>query len=189
MPATATATAAELAATMDKALDLNAAVATPVPATEEEEAEPTPSELKLKELRGELADEILLKDNPGRYVIFPIQHQDVSTLFVCVCWRRRECVGDGGLGCWGARRPRHGYTSPRAPSPTLAFPPCPLHVHGDSIDGLIRLTGLTTHLSRANHHTQIWDMYKQAEASFWTAEELDLAHDKARKKHTHLCPD
>ena len=25
---------------------------------------------------------------------------------------------------------------------------------------------------------QIWDMYKQAEASFWTAEELDLAHDK-----------
>lgn len=25
---------------------------------------------------------------------------------------------------------------------------------------------------------QIWDKYKQAEASFWTAEELDLAHDK-----------
>ena len=24
---------------------------------------------------------------------------------------------------------------------------------------------------------QIWDMYKKAEASFWTAEELDLAHD------------
>jgi len=24
---------------------------------------------------------------------------------------------------------------------------------------------------------QIWEFYKQAEASFWTAEELDLAHD------------
>lgn len=23
----------------------------------------------------------------------------------------------------------------------------------------------------------VWDMYKKAEASFWTAEELDLAHD------------
>ncbi|MBA3958355.1 MAG: ribonucleotide-diphosphate reductase subunit beta [Parachlamydiaceae bacterium] len=26
-------------------------------------------------------------------------------------------------------------------------------------------------------HKQIWDMYKQAEASFWTAEEIDLATD------------
>ena len=26
-------------------------------------------------------------------------------------------------------------------------------------------------------HPKIWDMYKKAEASFWTAEELDLAHD------------
>ena len=25
--------------------------------------------------------------------------------------------------------------------------------------------------------SQIWAMYKKAEASFWTAEELDLAHD------------
>lgn len=24
---------------------------------------------------------------------------------------------------------------------------------------------------------QVWEMYKKAEASFWTAEELDLAHD------------
>lgn len=24
---------------------------------------------------------------------------------------------------------------------------------------------------------QVWQMYKKAEASFWTAEELDLAHD------------
>lgn len=26
-------------------------------------------------------------------------------------------------------------------------------------------------------HEKVWNMYKQAEASFWTAEELDLAHD------------
>jgi len=26
-------------------------------------------------------------------------------------------------------------------------------------------------------HKDVWDMYKKAEASFWTAEELDLAHD------------
>ncbi|CAN0378009.1 unnamed protein product, partial [Discosporangium mesarthrocarpum] len=24
---------------------------------------------------------------------------------------------------------------------------------------------------------EVWQMYKKAEASFWTAEELDLAHD------------
>ena len=26
-------------------------------------------------------------------------------------------------------------------------------------------------------YNDIWEMYKKAEASFWTAEELDLAHD------------
>jgi len=26
-------------------------------------------------------------------------------------------------------------------------------------------------------HPQVWEMYKKAEASFWTAEEVDLAHD------------
>ena len=25
---------------------------------------------------------------------------------------------------------------------------------------------------------KVWEMYKKAEASFWTAEELDLAHDQ-----------
>ena len=29
----------------------------------------------------------------------------------------------------------------------------------------------------ATSNLQVWDMYKKAEASFWTAEELDLAHD------------
>ena len=28
-----------------------------------------------------------------------------------------------------------------------------------------------------NHHTDIWRMYKKAEASFWTAEEIDLSAD------------
>mmetsp|Transcript_36683 Transcript_36683/g.60420 ORF Transcript_36683/g.60420 Transcript_36683/m.60420 type:complete len:388 (+) Transcript_36683:37-1200(+) len=60
---------------------------------------PVVSEYKRKELNGELVEEPLLKDNPSRFVVFPIQHND------------------------------------------------------------------------------IWQMYKQAEASFWTAEELDLAHD------------
>jgi ribonucleotide reductase beta subunit family protein with ferritin-like domain len=27
-------------------------------------------------------------------------------------------------------------------------------------------------------HPKVWEMYKKAEASFWTAEEIDLAHDK-----------
>jgi ribonucleoside-diphosphate reductase beta chain len=27
-------------------------------------------------------------------------------------------------------------------------------------------------------HNEIWNMYKQAEASFWTAEEIDLSHDQ-----------
>jgi ribonucleoside-diphosphate reductase beta chain len=27
-------------------------------------------------------------------------------------------------------------------------------------------------------HNEIWDMYKKAEASFWTAEEVDLSHDQ-----------
>ena len=57
------------------------------------------SEFKRKEQAGELKAEPLLTENPGRFVLFPIQHND------------------------------------------------------------------------------IWQMYKKAEASFWTAEELDLAQD------------
>lgn len=58
-----------------------------------------PTEYKLKELAGELLPEPMLQENPGRFVIFPIQNQPM------------------------------------------------------------------------------WDMYKKAEACFWTAEELDLNHD------------
>ena len=38
------------------------------------------------------------------------------------------------------------------------------------------MIALYPHLSRAR--AQVWEMYKKAEASFWTAEELDLAHDQ-----------
>ncbi len=126
MPATAATNpapdAAELAAAMDKALaSLNT-----VPSTEAaEEEEPAPSDFKLKELRGELADEILLKDNPGRYVIFPIQHQDVSCCGVkkrgagqekkedvddgmTQQWQRRMCVRLGlgvSVSVWSVQRP------------------------------------------------------------------------------------
>ena len=61
--------------------------------------EPKPSAMKLKELSGEIPVEELLKENDRRFVLFPIKHNE------------------------------------------------------------------------------IWSMYKKAEASFWTAEELDLAHD------------
>ena len=57
------------------------------------------SEFKQRELAGEFAEEPLLKENPNRFVLFPLRYTD------------------------------------------------------------------------------IWEMYKRAEASFWTAEELDLAHD------------
>jgi ribonucleoside-diphosphate reductase subunit M2 len=60
---------------------------------------PQKSAQKIREENGELQPEPILLDNPGRFVIFPIQHD------------------------------------------------------------------------------AIWQMYKKAEASFWTAEELDLNHD------------
>jgi len=65
----------DLAATMEQKLSLaskSAAAALP-----DEELVLKPSEMKLRELAGEMDNELLLKDNPGRYVIFPIQHQDV----------------------------------------------------------------------------------------------------------------
>ncbi|MQM23933.1 hypothetical protein Taro_057003 [Colocasia esculenta] len=37
-------------------------------------------------------------------------------------------------------------------------------------------------------YPQIWEMYKKAEASFWTAEEVDLSHDLRHWEHT-LTPD
>ena len=57
--------------------------------TVEDEQQPMISEYKRRELAGELKPEMLLADNPHRYVIFPIQHADVSGLVVgfllCLC--------------------------------------------------------------------------------------------------------
>lgn len=39
-----------------------------------------PTEFKLKELRGEI-DEPMLRDNPGRFVILPIQHDDIWVMY------------------------------------------------------------------------------------------------------------
>lgn len=63
----------DLAASVEKKLSLGSTAAQP-----EEDVELQPSDMKLRELAGDMDDELLLKDNPGRYVIFPIQHQDVS---------------------------------------------------------------------------------------------------------------
>jgi len=42
---------------------------------------------------------------------------------------------------------------------------------------MLSLSTLTHHPSLSPSMTQIWQMYKKAEASFWTAEEIDLASD------------
>lgn len=49
------------------------------------------TEHKLAEERGDLTEEPLLKENPRRFVLFPIQDDEVSSFYpkcVCVC----ECV-------------------------------------------------------------------------------------------------
>ena len=89
----------------------------------------TVSEHKLAELAGKHAEEPLLKENPHRYVLFPIQDADVSQLSF-------KYVYDTVIG--------HMLLTMSAPSLLLC---------------------------------QIWQMYKKAEASFWTAEEIDLASD------------
>ncbi|GBG26239.1 Ribonucleoside-diphosphate reductase small subunit [Hondaea fermentalgiana] len=86
----------------------NPASGSPVSAQADAESKTAPlekgglpvSEMKKLELEGKLPQEFLLQDNPDRFVLFPIQHQD------------------------------------------------------------------------------IWDAYKKAEASFWTAEEVDLGQDQ-----------
>ena len=73
-PAAAAANTDEVTSGMEKL-----ALTTPAAAAAPELEEPQPSEWKLRELNGDMDNETLLKDNPGRYVIFPIQHQDVRT--------------------------------------------------------------------------------------------------------------
>jgi ribonucleoside-diphosphate reductase subunit M2 len=80
------------------------------------------------ELEGKLKPEPLLVDNPGRFVLFPIQNQEVGT---------------------------KDYTNIR------------WNYH------LISLQYSQSFFCGR----QVWNMYKKAEASFWTAEEIDLASD------------
>lgn len=81
------------------------------------------TEHKLKEEAGMV--EPLLQENPHRFVLFPIQDNDVSK----------------------SERPEIEETV--------------------TVECILTLISLV----------QIWKMYKQAEASFWTAEEIDLASD------------
>ena len=92
------------------------------------------SDFKIKESSGLMQPEPLLTPDNSRFVLFPIQHSDVSTTPVTYFHR----------------------TFLNASAPSLS------------------LTAFVLSLSLLQ---QIWEMYKKAEASFWTAEELDLAHD------------
>ena len=37
-------------------------------------------------------------------------------------------------------------------------------------------------------HPAVWEMYKKAEASFWTAEEIDLAVRRRARPHARVAP-
>jgi ribonucleoside-diphosphate reductase subunit M2 len=76
---------------------------------------------------GHHVPEPLLTENPNRFVLFPIQDNEVCTMTL-----ESRALND------------NGYSH-------------------------------SLHLSLA--YIQIWQMYKKAEASFWTAEEIDLASD------------
>mmetsp|Transcript_10154 Transcript_10154/g.14940 ORF Transcript_10154/g.14940 Transcript_10154/m.14940 type:complete len:472 (+) Transcript_10154:141-1556(+) len=83
------------------------------------------------ELEGRHKPEPLLVENPGRFVLFPIQDKEVSSMSSVL----HDCL-------------------------------------------LISLHSITHQcLHMFCNELQIWDMYKKAEASFWTAEEIDLATD------------
>lgn len=77
---------------------------------------------KIPDLRGEELEEPILKENPHRFVLFPIQYHEVRD-------------------------------APGPPVERVKW------THTNNID------------------TQIWQMYKKHEASFWTAEEIDLSKD------------
>eukprot|EP00592_Proboscia_alata_P011902 CAMPEP_0194392878 /NCGR_PEP_ID=MMETSP0174-20130528/122984_1 /TAXON_ID=216777 /ORGANISM="Proboscia alata, Strain PI-D3" /LENGTH=513 /DNA_ID=CAMNT_0039188495 /DNA_START=64 /DNA_END=1606 /DNA_ORIENTATION=- len=109
------------------------------------------------EVEGRLKPEPLLADNPGRFVIFPIQHEDVWEMYKkaeASFWTAEEIdlasdLNDGSLAEVEGRL---------KPEPLLADNP------GRFVIFPIQ-------------HEDVWEMYKKAEASFWTAEEIDLASD------------
>ncbi len=96
------------------------------------------------------SSEPLLRENPGRFVLFPIQHTKVSPSPLASL---APSIGtEPETACASPPRAAPLPAEPRRPPLCLRSPP--------------RLLS-----------TQVWDMYKKAEASFWTAEEVDLAHD------------
>ena len=97
------------------------------------------TEHKRAEIEGRHLEEPLLKENPGRFVLFPIQNHDVSVYF-CLCLSVDRVFLFFAMLC------TFNICSPQ------------------------KFTFLDQ---------QIWQMYKKAEASFWTAEEIDLASDLA----------
>ena len=47
-----------------------------------------------------------------------------------------------------------------------------------SQSSLLSVGTTSTHTQRVARQWQVWEMYKKAVASHWTAEEIDLAHDR-----------
>ena len=57
------------------------------------------SEFKRRELNGELKEEPILKENPSRFVLFPIRNDDVWAMCKFEYFQiKRGCV-DGARGC------------------------------------------------------------------------------------------
>ena len=61
------------------AIDKSTACAPATSSASPDEAIVGPSEFRKRELAGELKPEMLLTENPKRFVIFPIQHNDVRS--------------------------------------------------------------------------------------------------------------
>ena len=99
-----------------------------------EEIKSTEKPVVAPTIKSQEADEPLLRENPHRFVLFPIKYHEV---------RDTSAGRDASRVKW--------FSFCR----TLS-----------SDDLLIQL-----------NHEQIWQMYKKAEASFWTAEEIDLSKD------------
>jgi ribonucleotide reductase beta subunit family protein with ferritin-like domain len=57
------------------------------------------------------------------------------------------------------------------------MPECKRAVHPDDLDEPLLQENKQRFVLFPIKHPQVWEMYKKAEASFWTAEEIDLAHD------------
>jgi len=129
-----------------------------------------------------MKDEPLLKENPGRFTLFPIENSEVSPLAKQV---RHSNSSVGAL----ARTARFGLQGPPAtiyPFPSRSFYSCIIAREVWAIEprkqadnsGLEFCNHVQIQLfllifnANANLASQVWEMYKKAQASFWTAEEI-----------------